>query len=88
MENIQFKIHRPFGPSIMEATIPREIVENLNNYIDKIIADEKKSKELDYGPKLVRDVTQEFRLETELMKTSGWTQFLANCTAKWIEAAT
>ena len=33
-------------------------------------------------------MTQEFRLETELMNTSGWTQFLANCTAKWIETAT
>ena len=87
-KKFQYKIHRPFGPSIMEVTIPREIVKSLNNYIDKIVADEKKSKELDYGPKLVGDVTQEFRLETELMKTSGWTQFLANCTAKWIETAT
>ena len=42
MEEGQIQITKPFGPSVVKAKIPTKIVENLNNYIDKIINDKKK----------------------------------------------
>ena len=41
MDNIEAKIIRPFGPSIVKAKIPEKIVNDLNNYIDKVVANEK-----------------------------------------------
>ena len=32
-------ISRPFGPSIAKVKIPQELVDSLNNYVDKIIED-------------------------------------------------
>ena len=61
---------------------------NLNIYIDKIITDKEKSKELDIGDRLVGDVTQEFELEQKIMQETGWGQFLSNCVSKWIEIET
>ena len=40
----KIEVLRPFGPSIAKVIIPLEIINSLNNYVDKIVADEKKSK--------------------------------------------
>ena len=88
MEKINIELIKIFGPSILKVSIPQKIVNNLNNYIDGIIIDEKKSKELDIGERLVGDVTQEFELEQKIMQESGWGQFLSNCVSKWIELET
>ena len=85
MEEGQIHIIKPFGPSIVKARMPMSVVENLNNYIDNIIADEKKSLQLDHGKNLVGDVTQEFKLEKEIMESSGWAKFLTSCVSKWTE---
>ena len=69
----------------MKTKIPNQIVKNLNEYIDNIVENEKKSQELDYGSALVGDVTQEFKMEKEIMEKSGWSKFLSNCVAKWVE---
>jgi len=88
MEKINIELIKIFGPSILKVNIPKPIIDNLNNYIDKIILDKKKSKELDIGDRLVGDVTQEFELEQKIMQESGWGQFLSNCVSKWIELET
>ena len=88
MEKINIELIKIFGPSILKVNIPKPIIDNLNNYIDKIIMDKKKSKELDIGDRLVGDVTQEFELEQKIMQESGWGQFLSNCVSKWIELET
>ena len=88
MEKINIELIKIFGPSILKVSIPKLIIDNLNNYIDKIVLDEKKSKELDIGDRLVGDVTQEFELEQKIMQESGWGQFLSNCVSKWIELET
>ena len=85
---INIQLIKIFGPSILKVSIPNPIIDNLNNYIDKIILDKKKSKELDIGERLVGDVTQEFELEQKIMQESGWGQFLSNCVSKWIELET
>ena len=61
MSEVNLKVIRNFGPSVMKVTIPKSIIENLNNYIDNIIKDKEKSSELNLGEKLVGDVTQEFK---------------------------
>ena len=88
MEKINIDLIKIFGPSILKVSIPKPIIDNLNNYIDKIILDKKKSKELDIGERLVGDVTQEFELEQKIMQESGWGQFLSNCVSKRIELET
>ena len=53
MEKNEIKIVKPFGPSVVIAKIPDNTVEILNKYIDDIVADKKKSAELDHGNELV-----------------------------------
>ena len=78
-------ILKPFGPSILKAKIPEEIIEKLNNYVDQIIDNNEQSKSLNYGNALAGDVTQEFKLEQKFAIDSGWANFLAKCTKQWIE---
>ena len=49
------------------------------------LQNEKKSKELNHGNQLVGDVTQEFKLEKEIIDKSGWGKFLKDCVSRWIE---
>ena len=87
-EEIKYQVIRSFGPSIFKITIPKSIVEILNNYIDQIIKDRQKQTDLNFGNKLVGHVTQEFLLEKEIMEKSGWLKFLSMSVHKWIELET
>ena len=82
---MELKILKPFGPSIIKVKIPEKIVLKLNNYIDQVVINKKKSLKLDYGDNLVGDVTQEFTIEKNMMEKSGWGNFLMNCTSEWIK---
>ena len=84
---MEIKLIKPFGPSVLKAEIPNEILQKLNNYIDTIIEDEQKSINLNLGNNLAGDVTQEFKLEQNFMTESGWLNFLAKCVQEWIKAA-
>ena len=75
---------RPFGPSIAKVIMPKELVNKLNKYVDKIILDEEKSKKLDLGHSLAGNVKQEFKLEKDFMDSSGWAKFLVNNSLQWI----
>ena len=85
---METRVIKTFGPSILKAKIPINIISNINLYIDELVKDEKKSKNLNAGNKLVGDVTQEFNLESEFINKSGWYIFLASCVNKWIEFET
>ena len=78
---------RPFGPVIAKAKIPKQLVDDLNEYIEKIIVDKKKSKELSAGYKLAGDVTQEFKLEQEFSRKVGWLDFISECVFQWIQVS-
>jgi uncharacterized protein (TIGR02466 family) len=84
-ENFQISVTRPFGPSIAKVTMPKELIDTLNQYIDKIIKDEKKSIKLDYGKNLAGNVKQEFRLENDFVDKSGFLKFLGLSTTNWIK---
>ena len=42
-------------------------------------------KKLNHGENLVGDVTQELKLEKEIMEKSGWIKFLGNNIDKWMK---
>ena len=78
------EILQPFGPSIAKVSIPKEIINSMNNYVDEILEDNKKSEILDGGYKLAGNVTQEFRLEGDFMKKIKWIDFLALSVRDWL----
>mgnify|MGYP001248998256 FL=1 len=78
---------KPFGPWIAKINIPDDILLKLNNYVDQIIIDEEKSKEQDFGRQLAGNVKQEFKLDENFKKKSGWDNLLKKATSKWMEIA-
>jgi uncharacterized protein (TIGR02466 family) len=85
MPENKIQVYRPFGPSIAKVIIPEDLIKKLNEYVDKTILDENKSKELDYGKKLAGNVKQEFILEPNFCDKSGFSNFLVKGVSKWIE---
>ena len=46
---MSIEIKKPFGPSIAKIIMPNEVVTSMNEYVEEIIMDNSKSKDLDYG---------------------------------------
>jgi len=86
-KDIDFKFVRPFGPMISKVTIPEDIINKLNEYIDKIITNEKKLQKLNHGKQLAGNVQQEFKLENDFVQNCGWGNFLGGCVNLWMEKA-
>ena len=84
MSENKISILRHFGPSIVKIKMPNLMVKILNEYSEKIILDTKKSNELNHGDNLVGNVKQEFRLEEEIMTTSGLMKLLGNTCKTWL----
>ena len=84
-ETNQIKVVKPFGPSIARVKMSNELVKTLNDYVDNILKDEKKLKELDHGKKLAGNVTQEFKLEKDFILSSGYEKFLSDSVFNWLE---
>ena len=82
---VQINISKPFGPSVFKVKIPLKIINQINVHIDNIIANKKKQKDFDNGEKLVGDVSQEFRLDEDIMKKTEWANFLKFCINNWIK---
>ena len=81
------KLFRPFGPSILETDMPKDLISNINNYVEKIAKDEKKSKDLDMGDKLVGQVTQEISLEKSFYE-NHFKSFLTEAVESYIHLIT
>ena len=82
---MKIEVIKPFGPTIVKLKIPNDIVNEMNNYADDIINNEKKSEELNEGPRLAGNVSQEFLLDTDFMKKIDWANFLGKICARWIK---
>ena len=82
---IKYQNLRVLGPAILRVKIPDDILNKLNEYIDSVIKDKSKLDKLNYGEALVGDVTEEFLLEIEFVKSSGWLDFLGNCAKIYAE---
>ena len=84
MDSEDFKVLRPFGPTIAKVKIPEDLVRELNNYTDDIIKNKQKEKDLDWGKNLVGNVKQEFVIEKDFVEKSGWGNFLAEGVREWV----
>ena len=80
-------IIRPFGPAIGITNIPKILIGKINNFIDEVVKDKNKSKELDMGKFLAGQVTQEILLPKEITEGNFYT-FLNNATKVYIEHLT
>ena len=85
---MSIQLIRAFGPTIAKIKIPEQMVNSLNNYVDNLITDKKKSKELSAGANLAGDVTQEFKLEKEFSQKIGWLDLISKGVFQWIKMST
>ncbi len=85
---MSIQLIRAFGPTIAKIKIPNEMVKALNDDVDGLIIDKKKSKELSAGANLAGDVTQEFKLEKEFSQRVGWLDLISKGVFQWIQMST
>ena len=85
MTKNDIKILKPFGPTIAKVKIPKEILDKLNFWCEKKILNHDEINELNIGHKLAGNVTQEFILDSDIIKTSGFLNFLLSACMKWVE---
>tara|TARA_B110000008_G_scaffold7372_1_gene7178 strand:- start:287 stop:910 length:624 start_codon:yes stop_codon:yes gene_type:complete len=79
------EILKPFGPSVAKVKIPSEIIFSMNEFVEEIIKDKKKSEDLNYGSNLAGNVHQEFKLDVEFMKKNSWAEFLGKACQEWLK---
>ena len=79
------EIIKPFGPSIVKARLPLELINEINNYVENVIKNEKLSHELDYGKNLAGNVKQEIELNIEFMQKIKWGEFLGRIVKDWAD---
>jgi len=73
-QELQYDIYQPFGPSILKVNMPRGYVNLLNAQADKILFDEKLSKERDWSHNLAGNVRKEIAINHN--EIEGFPQFL------------
>ena len=83
----KLNIIRPFGPAIGSTDIPKTLMDKVNNFIDEVVKDKNKSKQLDAGKTLAGQVTQEIFLPKEVMD-GEMMGFLGNITKVFVEGLT
>jgi len=86
-ENLTISMIKPFGPSIVKVKLPEPIVSQMNEYVDNILEDRNKLKELDHATQLAGNVSQEILLETEFMRKINWQGFIASVCKEWLKKA-
>ena len=79
------KVIRPFGPTIAKVIIPEDLINQLNDYLDKLTQSEKQMSSQDHGNKLAGNVSQEFKLEKNFILSSGLKNFLNTSAKDWIK---
>ena len=64
-ENLELKydIYQPFGPSVLKTTLPRSFINLLNDEADRILHDEKLSKEHAWSHNLAGNVKKEVAID-------------------------
>ena len=65
---LQYDIYQPFGPSILKVNMPQGYVDLLNAQADKILSDEKLSKERDWSHNLAGNVKKEVAINHNEIK--------------------
>ena len=90
-DKIQAQVHAPFGPMLMEFTIPQPYVDMFNKYADGIAKSKKKSKQLDHSDELIGNVKQEHKIEEHLWQEKpkgvehSFFTWVANCSNVYVK---
>ena len=74
----------PFGPKIAIIKIPKNIINKINQEVDKILNDKKKLKKSDYSNKLVGQVQQEIQLDKNFIQ-KNLLNFIGSNVKKYIK---
>jgi len=80
--NIEIKTLIPFGPIVLHTKVPMQVIDNYNDYCDKIMADKKKLKEQDHAHNLAGNVKSEFRIDKVFIEKEKNLQGVINAMAK------
>ena len=67
-QELQYDIYQPFGPSILKVRMPQGFVNLLNAESDRILNDEKLSKERDWSHNLAGNVRKEVAIDHSKIK--------------------
>ena len=78
------KLLSPFGPKIAIIKIPKKIINKINDEVDDVLNDKRKLKKSDYSNKLVGQVKQEIRLNSNFIK-KNLLKFISNNIKKYIK---
>ena len=78
------KLLSPFGPKIAIIKIPKKIINKINNEVDNVLNDKRKLKKSDYSNKLVGQVKQEIRLNSNFIK-KNLLKFISHNVKKYIK---
>ena len=90
-DKVQAQIHAPFGPMLIEFTMPQPYVDMFNKYSDSITKSEIKSKQLDHSDELIGNVKQEHKIEEHLWQEKpkgvehSFYTWVANCSNVYIK---
>ena len=71
---LSYDIYQPFGPSILKTTLPQSYINLLNTESDRILHDEKLSKEHDWSHNLAGNVKKEIAIDQNVIP--GFPEFL------------
>ena len=81
------RVLSPFGPKIAIIRIPKNIVNKINQEVDKILDDKKRLRKSDYSNKLVGQVKQEIRLDLKFIQ-KNLLKFIGSNVKKYIKKCT
>ena len=90
-DKVQAQIHAPFGPMLIEFTMPQPYVDMFNKYAEGITKSKKKSKQLDHSDELIGNVKQEHKIEEHLWQEKpkgvehSFFTWVANCSNVYIK---
>ena len=76
-EKVKIELSSPFGPTILKAKLPEELIKDLNTDCDEIVA--KKRKQVDWSNQLAGRVKEEWHITKDtLTKYYGWIAAVAS----------
>ncbi len=83
-QDLEFDLVKPFGPNLLEAQLPDQIVSQLLGATDQILADKERES---WGAHLVGQIREEPRLAEEVMQAHGVLDYLKRLFAEYVISA-
>lgn len=83
----KLEFFRPFGPPIGRAQMPEKMIKALNLYVDEQLSTGRAAR-YDFGDRLVGNVKQEFKLQEDIISSSGLLEMVGAATKAWVKQST